>query len=254
LLKLFSTIVFHALDYYQIQTQWLHGDTTSVSVYWDYAQTEPETLKLLHGHSKDHRPDLKQFIFGLVVSGDGGIAVLGQLHDANQSDHITNRWQLSQLRQVVPKLQETTLVYDSKFFDARTLGLTKAQGVHWISLVPASSNKRAAMIGRVVAQGGALPELRKRLGRRKGEEEVFSGTSLADEVEIELPQEKGKEQEPPVREQMAVRYLVVHSTQLERQHRRALGKSIAQEQEELSKSLAKLQKRPFSCKEDASGD
>lgn len=246
-LKLFSTIVLHAIDYYRIETHRLHGDTTSVSVHGDYAQAEPETLKLLHGHSKDHRPDLKQLIFGLVVSGDGGIPVLGQLHDGNQSDHLTNRWQLSQLRQVVPKLEEATLVYDSKFFDARTLGLAKEQGVHWISLVPASSNKRAEMLGRVVEQGVALPELRRKPGRRKGAEEVFRGSSLVDAVEIERPQEE----EAPVREQMAVRYLVVHSTQLERQHARALQKSLAKEKEELRESLQKLHKRQFSCKEDA---
>jgi transposase len=251
LLKLFSTLLLHAIDYYRIQTHRLHADTTSVSVYGEYAQAQPEALKLLHGHSKDHRPDLKQLIFGLVVSGDGGVPVLGQLHDGNQSDHLTNRWQLSQLRQVVPKLEETTLVYDSKFFDARTLGLAKAQRVHWITLVPASNNKRREMIRRVVEQGAILPELRKRPGRRKGEEEVFKGISLVDEVEIELPQEEGKEQEPGVREAIAVRYLVVHSTQLERQHAAALGKSIAKEKEELSQSLEKLHKRHFSCKADA---
>lgn len=249
LLKLFSTIVLQAIDYYRIETQRLHGDTTSVSVYGDYAQAEPETLELLHGYSKDHRPDLKQLIFGLVVSGDGGVPVLGQLHDGNQSDHLTNRWQLTQLRQVVPKLQETTLVYDSKFFDAKTLGLAKEQGVHWITLVPASSNQRAEMIKQVV--GAPLPELRRKAGRRKGEEEVFRGTSLVEEGEIELPQEEGKAQDPPVRETMALRYLVVHSTQLERQHARALQKSIAKEKEALSQALEKLHQRPFSCKEDA---
>ena len=160
-----------------------------------------------------------------MLSGDGGVPVLGQLHDGNQSEHVTNRWQLSQLRQVVPKLEETTLV-------------------------PASSNKRGEMIGRVVTKGVPLPQLRKTLGRRKGEE-VFRSTSLMDEVEIERPQEEGKEQEPPVREPMPVRYLVVHSTQLERQHHRALEKSIAVDKEVLSKALEQLQKRPFSCKEDA---
>jgi len=128
LLRIFSDLVLHAIDYYQIQTERLHGDTTSVSVYGDYTQADPEVLQLLYGHSKDHRPDLKQLIFGLVVSGDGGIPLLGQLHNGNQSDHVTNRWQLNQLRQVVPDLAGTTLVYDSKFFDAKTLGLAYTQG------------------------------------------------------------------------------------------------------------------------------
>jgi len=40
-LRIFSDLVLHAIDYYQIQTQGLHGDTTSVSVYSDYAQGRP---------------------------------------------------------------------------------------------------------------------------------------------------------------------------------------------------------------------
>jgi transposase len=107
------------------------------------------------------------------------------------------------------------------------------------------------MIGNIVQQGVPLPELRRKPGRRQGEEEVFRGTALVDEVEIELPQEEGKEQEPPIRETIGVRYLVDQSTQLQRQHARALAKSIAKAQEDLSKSLEKLDKRPFSCKEDA---
>ena len=40
-----------------------HLDTTSVSVQGDYnVPDEPGVVKLTHGHSKDHRPDLKQFL------------------------------------------------------------------------------------------------------------------------------------------------------------------------------------------------
>ncbi len=252
LLKIFSDLVLHAIDYYQIQTQRLHGDTTSVSVYGEYLQADPEVLQLLHGHSKDHRPDLKQLIFGLVVSGDGGIPLLGQLHNGNQSDHVTNRWQLNQLRQIVPDLAGTTLVYDSKFFDARTLGLAYTQGVHWVSLVPANNHQRREMVQRVLAEEQPLAELRRRPGRRKGDaEEVFHGTSVVDQVEIELPVEDSG---PPVRQPMAVRYLVVHSSQLARQQTRTLARRIGEEAAQLGQSLARLGKRRFACQDDALGE
>ncbi len=252
LLQIFSDLVLHAIDYYQIQTQRLHGDTTSVSVYGNYPQADPEVLQLLHGHSKDHRPDLKQLIFGLVVSGDGGIPLLGQLHNGNQSDHVTNRWQLNQLRQIVPDLAGTTLVYDSKFFDARTLGLAYTQGVHWISLVPGNNHQRKEMVGRVLAEKQPLVELRRRPGRRKDDaEEVFQGASVVDQVEIELP---GADSGPPVRQPMAVRYLVVHSSQLARQQARTLARRIIEEEEQLGRALARLGKRRFACQEDALGE
>jgi transposase len=168
-----------------------------VSVYGDYAQADSEGLRQLHGHSKGHRPDLKQLIFGLVVSGDGGVPLLGQVHEGNQSDYRTHCWQLPQLRQVVPNLAQSTLVYDGKFFDARTLGLAYSQGVHWISLVPASIHQRGELARRVLEEDRPLAVLRRKPGRHKGEEQVFRGTSVVEQIEIEGPREEGKEGEAP---------------------------------------------------------
>ena len=34
-------------------------------------------IKITHGYSRDHRPDLKQFILNMIVSGDGDIPIFG---------------------------------------------------------------------------------------------------------------------------------------------------------------------------------
>ena len=41
-----------------------HLDTTSISVYGDYAEQDPESsaISITHGFSKDHRQDLKQMM------------------------------------------------------------------------------------------------------------------------------------------------------------------------------------------------
>ncbi len=40
------------------------------------------------GYSRDHRPDLKQFIIDLIVSGDGGIPLFLRVADGNEQDKV----------------------------------------------------------------------------------------------------------------------------------------------------------------------
>lgn len=48
----------------------VHFDTTSVSVWGDYPwcaeEDDPESLHITYGHSKDRRPDLKQFLLKML--------------------------------------------------------------------------------------------------------------------------------------------------------------------------------------------
>jgi len=39
-----------------------------------------------YSYSKDHRPDLKQIMFGSLVSRDGGVQLYGKALDGNRSD------------------------------------------------------------------------------------------------------------------------------------------------------------------------
>jgi hypothetical protein len=58
----------------------LHNDSTSVSFFGAYSAAAEArrvfgrpTLAITFGHSKDHRPDLKQLLFILTVTADGGV-------------------------------------------------------------------------------------------------------------------------------------------------------------------------------------
>jgi transposase len=68
-----------------------HLDSISLSVQGDYSQepneiSEPAIVQLTHGHSKDHRPDLKQTVLFLVVNGPSSIPIWMEAHDGNNSD------------------------------------------------------------------------------------------------------------------------------------------------------------------------
>lgn len=68
--SLYSKVAMQGLALLQDPStaRFLHMDTTSLSVYGQYEKKqEDESLTITHGYSKDHRPDLKQFKFGLAV-------------------------------------------------------------------------------------------------------------------------------------------------------------------------------------------
>lgn len=46
----------------------------------------PQPISITHGYSRDHRPDLKQFILDLICSGDGDVPLFLRVADGNESD------------------------------------------------------------------------------------------------------------------------------------------------------------------------
>ena len=71
----------------------LHLDSSSFHVDGKYLETEeidpepePEKIKIKYGYSRDHRPDLKQFIIDLMCSGDGDVPLYLRVADGNEAD------------------------------------------------------------------------------------------------------------------------------------------------------------------------
>jgi transposase len=63
------------------------GLSTTFSVSGKYdGHTHEQEIKLTHGYSKDHRPDLKQAVLELVTSQDGGVPLMIKCWDGNASD------------------------------------------------------------------------------------------------------------------------------------------------------------------------
>ena len=72
--QLFSQISYAASQHYDLNLKYQHFDTTSVNVWGDYkaySESSPQRPAIVHGHSKDHRPDLKQFLYScLCIEGN----------------------------------------------------------------------------------------------------------------------------------------------------------------------------------------
>jgi len=81
---------------FQVDCSQLHNDSTSITVHGDYTAADgrarggkPTACAAL-GHSKDHRPDLKQFVLTLTVSADGAVPLAHRLLDGNTNDDQTH--------------------------------------------------------------------------------------------------------------------------------------------------------------------
>jgi transposase len=95
LTRLFVSIALKAAAQFGVATNTLHLDSSSFHVHGEYEanSTEvsfvvdkpasvdeesfevatPKPIHITHGYSRDHRPDLKQFIIDLICSGDGDV-------------------------------------------------------------------------------------------------------------------------------------------------------------------------------------
>jgi len=71
----------------RLEQRFHHLDTTSFSLSGDYVpESDEHAMRITHGYSKDHRPDLKQAVLELLVSQDGGVPLVSKTWDGNTSD------------------------------------------------------------------------------------------------------------------------------------------------------------------------
>lgn len=157
-----------AAELFALNCKAVRYDTTSTSVWGDYPVCEtapaPPGPKLVHGHSKDHRPDLKQFMTELLCV-EGGVPVFAATLDGNSSDKTSNNAMLSRLAGIMAECGlgagAFTYVADSAMVTKKNLaGL---DGIRFVTRLPANYGECGRVIETAVASGtwreiGALAE------------------------------------------------------------------------------------------------
>ena len=101
--SLVLSVAAHAVKEFGVSLDELHNDSTTVSFCGAYTGAAMEqrflgrpTLAITFGHNKDHRPDLKQLLFILTVTADGGVPLHFRAESGNVVDDQTHRdtWDL----------------------------------------------------------------------------------------------------------------------------------------------------------------
>ena len=138
--KIFLAITIAAFKKYNIENIYSHLDSSSISVHGDYdfyqneENSEPIPIQITHGYSKDKRPDLKQFLINLIVSGDAGVPLFLECGNGNDSDKAKFAQLISNFRTQVDL--DSIFVADSALYTAENLLTIK--DLKWITRVPLS--------------------------------------------------------------------------------------------------------------------
>jgi len=93
------SVAAHVVKHFHVKLDQLHNDSTTISFFGAYDQQGIETpdpdrsdpVSITWGHSKDHRPDLKQLLYILTVAQDGAVPIHYRAASGNVTDDRTHR-------------------------------------------------------------------------------------------------------------------------------------------------------------------
>ena len=217
--KVFSAVMQQVIRQYALDVQHIHYDTTSKSFYGVYAeQTAEQGPQVARGHSKDHRPDLLQLLFGVVMSRDG-VLVGGEVASGNESDMTANGYWITHVRQHLGLDSQQFLLYvaDSAAVTEENLRLLRFFHIDLISRLPERFGLAETLVSQALAQAAwtdvGLIGAAKHAARYRVWETT---TELVDGT---------------------YRFLVVHSDQLHAQQTQTLERTLQRERARAEKAL-----------------
>jgi transposase len=134
--SLFFQLAVHIIEQFELDTGRIHHDTTTVTFHGQY-RTSIREPRISRGINKDHRPDLKQLVFGLNVTADGAVPISHDVYSGNRSDDTVHRSNVEQLRLI---LRRTDFIYvaDSKLATRKNLAYVAKYGGKFVTVLPRS--------------------------------------------------------------------------------------------------------------------
>ncbi|MBU8872043.1 MAG: IS1634 family transposase [Gemmatimonadales bacterium] len=135
-------VVRHTIRQFKVTLGQLHNDSTTITFHGNYSEAAEEdtrggqrTLAITWGHNKDHRPDLKQLVYILTISDDGGVPVHFRATSGNTTDDQTHveTWKL--LCELAGR-SDFLYVADSKLATAENMAYLHQHGGRFITVLP----------------------------------------------------------------------------------------------------------------------
>jgi len=140
--RLIMDIVTHTVGEFDVSLNELHNDSTTVTFSGEYPtasgpQLDRNVPAITWGHNKDHRPDLKQLLYILTVSDDGGVPVYFQAASGNVVDDQTHQATWKLMKELVQR-PDFVYVADCKLATTENLNEIARQGGRFITVLPAT--------------------------------------------------------------------------------------------------------------------
>jgi transposase len=220
LTEIFAQVASHALRHYGIEHRFMHVDISSFHVHGAYEEAEePGVIRIVRGYSRDHRPDLKQVVTGLLTTYRSALPTWIQALDGNTADVRAVPELIKAYVQQLRQGEAPYFVADSALYSEGNLQVLSE--VKWVTRVP------------------------ERIGLAKSLEESIA---VADMRESKLPGYRFLEV-CTWYGGVPQRWVIVHSEEAERRDLAALEKRIEREREKIEKEMHKLAREEFASEQ-----
>jgi transposase len=244
--QLFTQIALKTVEQFQIKINSAHLDSSSIHVDGEYlageeketlppaseqnnqekstsspeeVDSEPKPIVITHGYSRDHRPDLKQFIIDTICTSDGDIPLYLRVANGNEDDKAVFAKLFQEFRQQWKF--DGICVADAALYTANNIQAMSS--MKWLTRVPLT----------IKEAGQALLAI---------EPDEWINTSLDGyRIAERNSQYAGVEQ----------RWLIVESEPRKKSDIIQLHKKVAKQQQQLEVKLRQLSSLTFACQPDA---
>ena len=168
--SIFTTIALEAAQKFEINTDTSHLDSSSFHLHGKYEQelssvsfssremdsnqldnlsinhqTSQIPIQITYGYSRDHRPDLKQFILDLICSGDGDVPLFLRVASGNESDNSVFASICQEFKQQLNL--DSLMVADSALYSAPNLEMLT--NLKWLTRVPGSLKQAQQLVSQL---------------------------------------------------------------------------------------------------------
>jgi transposase len=222
---LFVKICLGAVQQYGIGQTSAHFDASSFAVTGDYlppgvsGSEGRSPIAITYGYSRDHRPDLKQFVLNLVCWGDGDMPAFIELADGNQADKQRFAG-LMQDFQAAWKF-DGLYVADAALYSADNL--KQLTGLRWLTRVPLTLKAASDLVNQL-------------------SDAAFQPTALSGYRIATMCSDYGGVQQ---------HWFVVESQARQQTDRQQLDKTITKASQQAQAQLRQLSGQDFACEADA---
>ena len=145
---LLTEVVVAVAERFGLRFDELHNDSTSISFCGSFRAATGRAIRgrsapaITYGHSKAHRPDLKQLLFILTMTADGHVPVAFRCTDGNVNDSRTHIETWNTLRTVAGRA-DFLYVADSKLCSRENMDHIERAGGRFVTVMPRNRREDA---------------------------------------------------------------------------------------------------------------
>ena len=240
--QIFTIVALAAVKKYSVSLTSMHLDSSSFHVHGEHKTNLPEVIfqeeekeeltvekisetksrqpiNITYGYSRDHRPDLKQFILDLICSGDGDIPIFLKTASGNEVDSSVFAKIIVEFRQQVDI--DSLMVGDCALYSAANIALMK--NIKWLSRVPLTLEKAKNLVSQL-------------------EEAEFTKSEIEGYSYVERKSNYGGVEQ---------RWLIVESKARKISEQRKIEKKLEKTSKNVQTKLKNLCAEEFGCRQDA---